>query len=64
MNAQAPAWDHCANSTVSDLRTTGIDIHTGIIALAGYAGQPARIARYSLDEASRQRVLQLIGEAR
>jgi len=60
---RAPTFDHCANSTVSELRKAGIDIHTEMITVAGYAGQPARIARYSLDEGSRQRALQLIGAA-
>ncbi len=60
---QGPVWDHCANSTVSELRKAGIEILTEMVTVSGYAGEPARIARYSIAETSRQRALQLIGAA-
>lgn len=61
---QAPVFDHCANSTVSELRKAGIEILTEMVTVSGYAGEPARIARYSIAETSRQRALQLIEAAR
>ncbi|HMN42944.1 MAG TPA: helix-turn-helix domain-containing protein [Povalibacter sp.] len=45
---KAPVFDHCANSTVSEWRKQGIDIRTEMVTVAGYGGEPAHIARYSL----------------
>jgi hypothetical protein len=51
----APVFDHCAHSTASELRKKGIGIDTEIVEIRGYAGEPARIARYSLAAESRER---------
>jgi hypothetical protein len=56
-----PVYDHCAHSTVAELRAKGVDIDTQIVEISGYAGLPARIARYTLTEAGRDRALQLLG---
>jgi hypothetical protein len=55
-----PTYDHCPNSTVSELRKAGIEIHTEMVTVPGYGGEPARIARYSLDPKSRERVRRMI----
>ena len=39
-----PTYDHCPNSTVSELRKAGIEIHTEMVTIPGYGGEPARIA--------------------
>lgn len=59
---KAPVFDHCANSTVSEWRKQGLDIRTEMVTVAGYAGESAHIARYSLAPASLDRALRLLGE--
>lgn len=59
---RAPTFDHCANSTVSEWRKQGVEILTEMVTVSGYAGEPARIARYSLAAESRQRAQQIVGE--
>lgn len=44
-----PVFDHVAHSTAAELRRKGVALHTEIIEIAGYAGLPARVARYSID---------------
>ncbi len=56
-----PVFDHCAHSTASELRKKGLPILTEMIEVPGYAGEPARIARYSLDPTGRERALRLLG---
>lgn len=56
-----PTFDHCAPSTASELRRKGLPIVTEMIEVAGYAGEPARIARYSLDPTGREHALRLLG---
>lgn len=57
-----PVFDHCAHSTASELRKKGLPIITEIVEVPGYAGEPARIARYnSLDPTGRERALKLLG---
>ena len=56
-----PVFDHCAHSTASELRKKGLPIVTEMIEVSGYAGEPARIARYSLDPTGRERALKLLG---
>ncbi len=58
-----PVWDHCAHSTAAELRKRGIDISTEMIEISGYAGLPARVARYSLTEPGRQAALKALGQA-
>jgi hypothetical protein len=58
-----PTYDHCPNSTVSELRKAGVEILTEMVSVPGYGGEPARIARYSLTPKSRDRALQMIGGA-
>lgn len=60
---RAPVFDHVLNSTVSELKKRGIEIHAQMIRLPGYAGLGAHVAEYRLAETSRQRALELIGEA-
>lgn len=61
---KAPTFDHCASSTVAELRKAGIEILTEMVTVPGYAGEPARIARYSVAETSRDAALKLIEAAR
>jgi len=58
---RAPVFDHCAHSTASEVRKKGVQIVTEVIEVPGYAGQPARIARYSIPDAGREFALQLLG---
>lgn len=58
-----PVSDHVLNSTVSELKKRGIEISSKLICLPGYSRAGAYIALYTLEETSRQRALQLIGEA-
>lgn len=59
----APVFDHCANSTVSELRKAGVEILTEMITVPGYGGEPARIARYSLTTKARDKALEIVGGA-
>ena len=59
---KAPIFDHCANSTVSELRKAGVEILTEMISVPGYGGEPARIARYSLTPKARDRALTIVEE--
>lgn len=56
----APVWDHCAHSTIADLRAEGLEIMTERITIEGYAGQPAHVARWSIPEHARPFALQLL----
>lgn len=56
----APVWDHCSHSTISDLRAAGIEIQTQRIAVPGYGGALAHIARWSIVPGSRGRAEQLL----
>jgi hypothetical protein len=58
-----PVSDHVLNSTVSELKKRGIDITSKLICLPGFSRAGAYVALYTLEETSRQRALQLIGEA-
>ena len=58
-----PVSDHVLNSTVSELKKRGLDIKSDLICLPGYSRAGAYVALYTLEETSRQRALQLIGEA-
>ena len=55
-----PVFDHCAHSTVAELRKRGIAIDTDMVEVAGYAGLPARVARYSLTAEGREAALWLL----
>ena len=37
---QAPVWDHCANSTVSELRKAGIEILTEMVSCLALPASP------------------------
>ena len=50
---RAPVFDHCANSTVAELRRQGFGIQTEMVTVPGYGGRSARIARYHLHLESR-----------
>lgn len=56
----APVFDHCAHSTVSDLRAEGIKIATQRIMIPGYGGAPAYVARWSIAPESRHLAEQLL----
>lgn len=49
-----PAFDHCPNSTVSELKKAGLVIDAERIEVPGFAGRPAWIARYSIPEHGRR----------
>lgn len=55
------AYDHVPHSTISDLRKRGLCIDTAMISVPGFAGEPARIARYSLAPHSLGRARALLG---
>jgi hypothetical protein len=57
---KAPVFDHCPNSTVSEWRKRGLEIHTEMVVVSGYGGEPAHIARYSLAPEARDRALGLV----
>lgn len=58
---RAPVWDHCANSTVSELRKAGIKILTEMVTVSGYRGEAARIARYSVAPESLTKAQHMLG---
>jgi hypothetical protein len=55
-----PTFDHCGHSTASELRKMGVELQTDLVEIVGYAGLPARVARYSLTDAGRARALQIL----
>ena len=55
-----PVFDHCAHSTVAELRKRGIAIDTNMVEILGYAGLPARVARYTLTDEGRVSALWLL----
>jgi hypothetical protein len=57
---KAPVFDHVAHSTASEVRKMGIEVVTEMVTIRGYAGEPARVARYSIAEASRVRATRLL----
>lgn len=57
-----PVSDHVLNSTVSELKKRGLEIHSILIHLPGYSRAGVYVAEYTLAPESRQRALQLIGE--
>lgn len=59
---RAPVFDHCLPSTISELRKSGLSIHTTMIEVTGYAGLPVRIAQYTLDPKSRERAARTVGD--
>lgn len=60
---QAPVFDHVAHSTASDVRKMGINVITEMVTIPGYAGEPARVARYSIAPDSRGKALSLLSNA-
>jgi hypothetical protein len=50
-----PVFDHVAHSTAADLRSLGVELTTERIAIPGFGGQPAHVARYSISEAAKPR---------
>lgn len=60
---QAPVFDHVAHSTASEVRKMGINVITEMVTIRGYAGEPARIARYSIASESRAKALGLLSDA-
>lgn len=61
---QAPVFDHVAHSTASEVRKMGITVITEMVEISGYAGLPARVARYSVAPESRERARRLVGDQR
>ena len=57
-----PVFDHVGHSTAAELRKMGIQIETEIVRIAGYAGEPTRVARYTLSPESRDLAMCLLGE--
>lgn len=51
------AFDHCPNSTISELKKRGLVIHSEMVEVTGYAGVATRIAKYTLDESSRVKAI-------
>lgn len=58
------AHDHCANSTVSELRREGLEIRSEIVPVPGYGGTRAHVARYELQATSRDRAIALMAPRR
>lgn len=61
---RAPVHDHCANSTVSELKKAGVNIAAQMIEVAGFAGITTRIARYSLTESGRVAAVKFLGRGK
>jgi len=59
-----PVSDHVLNSTVSELKRRGLEIHSKLIHLPGYSRAGVYVAEYTLATESRQRALQLVGGER
>lgn len=59
---RAPVFDHVGHSTAAELRKMGIRLVTEIVEIPGYAGEPARVARYSVAPECRERASRLVGE--
>jgi hypothetical protein len=57
-----PVFDHVAHSTASEVRKFGVTVVTEMITVVGYAGHPARIARYSIAPESRDFAFRLLGD--
>jgi hypothetical protein len=63
----APVFDHCSHSTVSDLRALGVDLTTKRVAIPGYGGADAHVARWTIPDAAKpqaRQVLELINADR
>lgn len=58
----APTYDHCSPSTIRDLRRKGINISSQLVPVAGFAGQPARVARYEIQPESLEAAKRLLAE--
>jgi len=58
--AKAPVWDSCPNSTVSEWRKHGLEIHTDMVVVPGYAGEPTHIAEYSLTPKAHEEASKLV----
>jgi hypothetical protein len=52
--------DHCAPSTISELRREGLDIRSEIVPTAGYGGCLAHVARYELQAGSRDQAIAMM----
>lgn len=61
---KAPVFDHCPNSTVSELKKRhGLVIVTNMIRVPGYANEGAMIAEYHLADESKAKAAALLGAA-
>ena len=58
---KAPVFDHVAHSTASEVRKMGIKVITEMVEIRGYAGEGARVARYSIAPEARDRAIRLLG---
>ena len=56
-----PVFDHVGHSTAAELRKMGIRLETEIVRIDGYAGEPARVARYTIAPESRDFAVRLLG---
>jgi hypothetical protein len=54
------AHDHVPSSTIAELRRDGLRIHSELVAVPGYAGEKAHVARYTLDPSSRDLAIRLM----
>ena len=62
---KSPGFDHCPNSTVSELKKRhGLAIVTHMIRVRGYASEGAQIAEYHLAEQSREKAVALLTRMR
>lgn len=58
------ARDHVPNTTISNLKRAGLEIHSRIVELPGFGGSVARVAEYALDEGSRPLALEMLQRRR
>lgn len=59
-----PTCDHVAHSTAADLRRLGIAIDSEIVEVPGFAGEPTRVAKYSIRPGARAAAEQLLERMR
>ena len=57
------ARDHVPNSTISELRASGLEIESTLVEVPGFGGAVARIAEYRLARSSRDLAAELLQRA-
>ena len=56
----APVHDHVAHSTAAELRRRGVELRSELVEVPGYAGLPARVARYEIPPHARGRAMDVL----